>query len=826
MAIEAKNAKIVIVIFLLLAGIASAANPKLFFTANEIPALKALRYNSELSPIWNSIKARADAYCTPSDPLYIDPTNSSWFLTADYGWYGRDMQGYVETIGFVYQITGNSFYGTHGAAILCAAADYVAPANSLLSKNIDMMRTLAVGYDWLASAMTPAQKAKIETVAKEYIEWSLNNLDGTSWTPYHNFTGVAFGGTGLLALAVEDAFPSEAPAWIGHAQTCVESWFQNGFDATGAYVEGHSYMHYGLSNAVAFGHALNFNKQIDILSHPHLLQLPIFLAMTRLPGTDIYEARNDSNFSTYMNIAILYLCQANNSSLLRWLWDRAQLYVTATSSGDGGYLPDYHSGGYSPFRMVWYNSVIPQSDVDSSLPLCEHFTQRGLVAFRSGWNVNATLFTVEAGPYYFVTHNQADKGHFGFYGLGYQWATDLGYRVDETSAHSCILVDGVGQALSAGGGRGTNGAILSYKDTPNYGYVLADATSAYNTNNLGEPGAVVEHALRHSVYVRPKNDKPAYAVIFDDIKKDNSNHTYTWQLLSATNMDMRLGPNTPAVMPLEYVVTPVDATGTGQAVWTVQVPEDGVYTLWGKVRPGGSSISGSDSFYVQVDSLSQVDWHFAAISSTGWVWDKVKSGVDRVDVTFSLTAGTHQIKFKTREAGAQLAAAFLSSDSAAVSPFTPYSTNGIYLEAAQAAITTPMVFAPSNATMQVVMDAASTMTYGYDFCDRYPRLRANCDAVNPKFISFMMPHYNGQALPEVTFSDVPEGRKINIRWPDRYDNMIWTADGVEVYVDTCLTIVPADLNGDCVVDFSDFAIFSQYWLDCTMPSTPDCERAN
>ena len=37
------------------------------------------------------------------------------------------------------------------------------------------------------------------------------------------------------------------------------------------------------------------------------------------------------------------------------------------------------------------------------------------------------MFSIEAGPYYPVTHNQADKGHFTLYGLGERWAVDPGY---------------------------------------------------------------------------------------------------------------------------------------------------------------------------------------------------------------------------------------------------------------------------------------------------------------------------------------------------------------------------------------------------------------
>jgi hypothetical protein len=49
---------------------------------------------------------------------------------------------------------------------------------------------------------------------------------------------------------------------------------------------------------------------------------------------------------------------------------------------------------------------------------------------------------IEAGPYYSVTHNQADEGHFPLYGLVQRWSIDSGYGNtglpgggDQTIAH-------------------------------------------------------------------------------------------------------------------------------------------------------------------------------------------------------------------------------------------------------------------------------------------------------------------------------------------------------------------------------------------------------
>ncbi len=39
----------------------------------------------------------------------------------------------------------------------------------------------------------------------------------------------------------------------------------------------------------------------------------------------------------------------------------------------------------------------------------------------------------------------------------------------------------------------------------------------------------------------------------------------------------------------------------------------------------------------------------------------------------------------------------------------------------------------------------------------------------------------------------------------------------------CLRPIPGDLNGDCYVDFDDFAIFAEHWMECANPFDPNCQ---
>jgi len=258
--------------------------------------------------------------------------------------------------------------------------------------------------------------------------------------------------------------------------------------------------------------------------------------MSLLPGDRVFDARNDANYTGLSDPFMFRLAAAHSSGLARWLDERC-------------------GTGHSPLRLLWDNEVPAEDPASAGEPLAEHFVGRGLCVFRTGWKKDDVMFSTEAGPFYPVTHNQADKGHFTLYGLGHRWAIDSGYGNnrkpggrDQTVAHNCVLIDDKGQALS-GAGAGTNGRIVRYDDNQDYGYALCDATEAYNTNSKGQPGATVRHALRHCLFMRPYVDVPAYAVVLDDIEKDGATHEFTWLLHTDEHNTVELGEAKVTIVP-------------------------------------------------------------------------------------------------------------------------------------------------------------------------------------------------------------------------------------------------------------------------------------
>jgi len=543
-------------VVLFAAGIVSAESPQLLFDRSQIDALRQRISQPKFAPIWSKILADAEAYCSPTSPRYADPKNLYSFAQKKdreiqqrndalrVHKVGGELIQRMEAIGFTYQLTGRKELGQHGAALLLATIQQYPVSNPIVATGFaggrgDIMRGLAIGYDLLSDCLDDGQRRVVAAACADYLDSFVKEFNNPKvwWFKVHNYNGVNGGAAGCLALAVHNAYPARADVWVAECVKIVNRWLEAGFDTEGAYFEGVAYSGYGLSNTILFADALRRSGKGNLFDHPTFRRLPEFYAMSLLPGERVYDARNDSPYAGLTAI-LLKLAEVNNSGLCKWLWE--------------------NSGSDDTFqRILWENNVPATNPVAAGMPTAKHFRGRGLCIWRTGWTSNDVMFSIEAGPYHPTTHNQGDKGHFTLYGLGQRWATDTGYANEngpegrgQTLGHSCVLIDGKGQAPS-GAGSGTSGVITEYTNNNRHGYALADCTEAYNRNNAGKPGAVVEHARRHTFFVYPYQGAPAYAVVMDDIRKDEKPHEFTWQMMFSDQMAVTMGDGRAEFKPLQ-----------------------------------------------------------------------------------------------------------------------------------------------------------------------------------------------------------------------------------------------------------------------------------
>lgn len=755
-----------------------AAEPSLWFNKGDLPELKRRVAAGPEAEVWKQTLAQAEALIDPASPQFAGPDQVTREPAVERvqvagHFYGRRLTAWMETLGFAYQMTGDERFARHGAALLEMAARHLPVTHPHIAPGFagargDLMRAFAVGHDWLGEAMSPAQRELWAETAAGYLQNIVTEAQGEKvwWRPHHNFMGVALGAAGLLALELQPYRPEESAADVQACADLVAQWLEQGFDEDGAYLEGTQYGFYGLSNAIRFADALRRRRGTDLFAQPRLRQVPWFYACSLLPGERVYEARNDANYSGAADPTLLRLATAFDSGLAHWLWQQ---------TGEGS----------SVFRIIWASPVPPAPPVAQSPP-GQHFRGRGLCLWRTGWTADDLLLSIEAGPFYPVTHNQGDKGHFTLYGLGQRWAIDSGYGNnrqpggrDSTLAHNCVLIDGQGQAPS-GAGAGTSGQIVAFDNTATWGYACADIASAYRRNHAGSPGIELEHARRHLAFVRPSGEVPGYAAVFDDFRKDGQEHRYTWLLHVPRDMRVDLRPDgalfTPeSAFPETFAGTPPDAPGRGACQWEFEVPAAGEFALWARVRAAGPTPSGSDSFFVEIDGEPRFDWHLPG--KRDWTWTRIARGVAQEPLTFPLPPGKHRLRLSTREAGAEVERIVVGSPAQASAV-----PEGLELPAAKAQLTAPMARTTvpgdrSAPRMRLWLNAAAPLCQELGYYEQHRLFQASVTAVQPEFAAFLLPLPAGIPEPGIRVDGQAEGWHIHLRWKQRTDELVWPKKG-------------------------------------------------
>ena len=268
----------------------------------------------------------------------------------------------------------------------------------------------------------------------------------------------------------------------------------------------------------------------------------------------------------------------------------------------------------------------------------------------------------------------------------------------------------------------------------------------------------------------PRQGAPAYAVVMDDICKDDQPHEFAWQMMFADCMAPTLGDGRAVLEPLQvsggaFVDSPADGVSApsgraGACRLKFVVKEAGECVLWGRVRTMAQEPGKSDSFFVAIDGGKPLAWHMPATRQ--WRWAQVTSGVKREPVTFRLIAGQHELAVQMREPGAQIDCLLFTRDRQTVPSLAVGAGEPLFLDAEAGQITAPMRRVPAPTaeprfTVRIHADAQPRLSTDafrpndYHPPAAFPRLRATVRSVNPRFIAVLLPLPAAVKEPEVRF---------------------------------------------------------------------------
>ena len=388
----------------------------------------------------------------------------------------------------------------------------------------------AWAYDLLYDALEPAERLQLREVvlllARQQSVHSQTAWWGTVSTGSnigaHNGAALAQAGLALL-----DETP-EARAWLLRGEQLVRSYFHEGFDDTGASVEGVLYGQYGMMDSTYLMHALRQAGHANDLSKVG--------GVDRQQEWSIYEllpeggAMNPTNDARYLEFNEVYSLWASTHGdtpdLSRWLVNQV------FERWQGG-----PRTGRSIATTLWYQPPTDGFDPNDHYPDSQVFDGRGLVSFRSGWGPGETLAAFEARQNDFGegVHQNSDVNSFQFYADGARFVVDSRYanglnvfgvglddeatRVSGSEAHNYLVADGRSQDFL---GKGDLQVTTLASENGLADLALGDARQAWL---LDQP----ERAERYFAYVPadPRSGAAEYVVVGDRFTQGGGAHDHT-----------------------------------------------------------------------------------------------------------------------------------------------------------------------------------------------------------------------------------------------------------------------------------------------------------
>jgi hypothetical protein len=518
-------------------------HPRLFFSREDLPAIRASLQKSPLAGRWDKFLRVADFLSSLTVKELLEGYKDT-----------RRISGYAGICAFAYAMTEEKRYGSAAVALGLAAAgrskaywqndrETPFPYNkgaALLTAHLSL--ACALVYDWCYDALRQEERDALRAALVDkgfslYLEsvtgakrgftdegtlnlqdperrdWWVDNLTS-------NWGGVIHGGLGTAALAILDEEDSAAEV-AEYARHYVPRFIRQAISEDGGSDEGIMYAQYGIVWSVYFLLAAIRNRGLDPAVLEELNGKLAGYWLVYMQGTDgryanfnnmredtfqgmwaerlsMYDsleqieavlARGGADFEGGPNAALAALFEAlvpGGDSLLLW---------AADNSGAG-----VEWLGISPFYFLWRRPDAPMQQEKPALQQSVLFRGNGHIVAQS----DTLWLAYNGGRISGESHRNFDLGTFVLKVNGEGLISDPGYGRLETHQHSTVMVDGLGQK-SGGAAHYTK-----YAAAEEYTYFASDLTASYISGN-------VKRVERHFIIPRGR-----YVLIMDHIEGDEA----------------------------------------------------------------------------------------------------------------------------------------------------------------------------------------------------------------------------------------------------------------------------------------------------------------
>jgi len=504
----------------------AAEHPRLFFTADDIPAIRA-RCDTTHRKFFDAQLEMGNSYVGLMPPeneadCSDDQTMQQW------AWWR------LSTLAFTYVVTGEPRYAEKARdwmLIFCSYEHWGRGGDRDQSMGAaNMITGVSCAYDWCYDVLGDEERATIrdklaDQVARMYHLGFADPQTEGYWKGdeqnnhmHHRLCGL------LLGALVTHGETPESEAYASYAAERCRAVYE-ALPPDGSNHEGPSYQAFGHSYVARCFDALRHTTGIDLFDHDFVRNAPYFRAHNLTPGFQQTFNWSDSGAGTYyFNHYLFRLASAAEDA------DTNALLDAAYDAAPGSYQ-------YPPWCVLWFDASLEGGSM-ANIPRWRYFPDIEIATYRSDWTDPSALAALfKCGPYgghllnqlseargggwVNVAHDHPDANHFLLYRFGQFWATDDSYPKQSKAArnHNVILVDGQGQAHRGGGwsqpisNQGSMGRIEQYCGAPGFMAARGDASNYFNQ--------LIE-AKRWFVVV-----DDSYVVILDTLTGAEL-HTYQW----------------------------------------------------------------------------------------------------------------------------------------------------------------------------------------------------------------------------------------------------------------------------------------------------------
>lgn len=384
-------------------------HPRLMAREKDFKNIKyEINNDSLMKQKFNYLKSQADKMLK-EPPVKYELSDGVRLLSIS-----REVLSRIQTLAFVYKITGNEKYA-HRAWIDLETISNNKKFPSWHPEHFldtaEMTNAAAIGYDWLYDYLTDSQKSIIRNaILTKGLEPAveLSNKENSPMKADTNWNSVCNGGIGLGALAIgdEDEKSQTISGQVLENSINYLPKMLNSYAPDGAWYEGPAYWDYGTTYSAYFISALDSSLGTDynLSKTPGLSSTAYFPIYMIGPG-GMFNFADSGPWKLKSPVFLWLSNKFKNGEFLSY-------YNRMTTINDT-----------TPMTFIWNNKKVKQVPLKKQ---DNYFRESEIVTLHSAVNTNADSFIGFKAGKNRLFHNNLDIGTFVYDSLGIRWFCELG----------------------------------------------------------------------------------------------------------------------------------------------------------------------------------------------------------------------------------------------------------------------------------------------------------------------------------------------------------------------------------------------------------------